>query len=147
MEKNVTLKKYSFWKENRISFVIIVLCLIASIYCFIDGSYGVAVLNAVAVVMNTTCVYKNLPPKWVVQKMKEDLEIIEKIKQTHKNDMECFTINSFPTISLIFSVAGWVFLLLLFAQTIERQMGMVACLISFAIGFVFLFLWWIRQDY
>ena len=70
MDKLITVEKYSFWKENRISLVIIVLCLIASIYCFIDGSYGMAVLNAVAVVMNTIIVYKYLPPKWARKEMK-----------------------------------------------------------------------------
>ena len=53
MNNYITVEKYSFWKENRISLIIIVLCLIASIYCFIVGSYRVAILNAFAVVINS----------------------------------------------------------------------------------------------
>lgn len=70
MNNYITVKKYSFWKENRISIIIIVLCLIASIYCFIVGSYRVAILNAFAVVMNIVIVYKYLPPKWARNEMK-----------------------------------------------------------------------------
>lgn len=71
MNNHITVEKYSFRKENRISIIIIVLCLIASIYCFIVGSYRVAILNAFAVVMNIVIVYKHLPPKWARQEMKE----------------------------------------------------------------------------
>ena len=64
MNNYITVKKYSFWKENRISLVIIVLCLIASLYSFTTGSYGPASLNAFVVVLNVVFIYKNLPPKW-----------------------------------------------------------------------------------
>ncbi len=71
MVKNVTLKKYSFWKENRIQLLLILLCGVASLYSFTTGSYGLASLNAFVVVLNVVFIYKNLPPKWARQEMKE----------------------------------------------------------------------------
>lgn len=71
MEKNVTLTKYSFWKENRIQLLLILLCGVASLYGFTTGSYGLATLNALVVILNVVFIYKNLPPKWARQEMKE----------------------------------------------------------------------------
>ena len=71
MEKNVTLTKYSFWKENRIQLLLILLCGVASLYGFTTDSYGLATLNALVVILNVVIIYKNLPPKWARQEMKE----------------------------------------------------------------------------
>lgn len=70
MENNITIEKYSFWKENRMQLILIVLCLVTSIYCLIVGSYGCAALNTLAVVLNIIVIYINLPPKWVRQEIK-----------------------------------------------------------------------------
>jgi len=70
MNNHITVEKYSFRKENRISLIIIVLCLIASIYSFVIESYSGAILNAFAVILNIVIVYKNLPPKWARDEMK-----------------------------------------------------------------------------
>lgn len=71
MENNITIEKYSFWNNNRMQLILIVLCLTTSIYCLIVGSYGGAALNALAVVLNIIVIYINLPPKWVRQEMKD----------------------------------------------------------------------------
>ena len=70
MDKNITIEKYSFWKENRIPLVITVVCLVTSIYGFIVSSYGAAALNAFVVIINVIIIYKNLPPKWARKEMK-----------------------------------------------------------------------------
>ena len=67
----ITIEKYSFWNNNRMQLILIVLCLTTSIYCLIVGSYGGAALNALAVVLNIIVIYINLPPKWVRQEMKD----------------------------------------------------------------------------
>ena len=71
MENNITIEKYSFWNNNRMQLILIVLCLTTSIYCLIVGSYGGAALNALAVVLNIIVIYINLPPKRVRQEMKD----------------------------------------------------------------------------
>lgn len=71
MENNITIEKYSFWNNNRMQLILIVLCLTTSIYCLIVGSYGGAALNALVVVLNIIVIYINLPPKWVRQEMKD----------------------------------------------------------------------------
>ena len=61
MDKNITIEKYSFWKENRIPMIITIVCLISSIYSFVVGSHGAAALNAFVVI---------LTPKWVRREIK-----------------------------------------------------------------------------
>ena len=51
--------------------VISAVCLVASIYGFIVGTYGVAALNAFVVILNVIIIYKNLPPKWVRREIAE----------------------------------------------------------------------------
>ena len=70
MDKNITVEKYSFLKENRIPLVITVVCLITSIYNLKVGSYGAAALNAFVVILNVIFIYKNFPPKWARKEMK-----------------------------------------------------------------------------
>lgn len=70
MDKNITVEKYSFWKEFRIGLVISAVCLAASIYSFVVGSHGAAALNAFVVILNVIIIYKNLPPKWVRREIK-----------------------------------------------------------------------------
>ena len=64
MDNYITAEKFSFWKEFRIGLVISAVCLAASIYGFIVGTYGLAALNAFVVILNVIIIYKNLPPKW-----------------------------------------------------------------------------------
>lgn len=71
MDKYISIEKYSFLKEIRIPLLITVVCLVASIYGFIVGTYGLAALNAFAVVLNVIIIYKALPPKWVRREIAE----------------------------------------------------------------------------
>lgn len=70
MDNYITAEKFSFWKEFRIGLVISAVCLAASIYGFIVGTYGLAALNAFVVILNVIIIYKNLPPKWVRREIK-----------------------------------------------------------------------------
>jgi uncharacterized membrane protein YfcA len=70
MGKYITVSKYSFWKENRVHLFLIVLCGVTSLCGFIIGDYVPAVLNVFVVVLNVVFIYKNLPPKWARQEMK-----------------------------------------------------------------------------
>lgn len=70
MDNYITAEKFSFWKEFRIGLVISAVCLAASIYGFIVGTYGLAALNAFVVILNVIIIYKNLPPKWARKEMK-----------------------------------------------------------------------------
>lgn len=81
MNNHITVEKYSFLKENRISLIIIVLCLIASICSFVIESYSGAILNAFAVILNIVIVYKNLPPKWVRKVLNDTKDIGGGIKR------------------------------------------------------------------
>lgn len=71
MDKYISIEKYSFLKEIRIPLLITVVCLVASIYGFIVGTYGLAALNAFVVVINVIIIYKTLPPKWVRREIAE----------------------------------------------------------------------------
>lgn len=71
MNKYISVEKYSFWKENRMALVISAVCLVASIYGLIVGTYGLAALNAFVVVINVIIICKTLPPKWVRREIAE----------------------------------------------------------------------------
>ena len=53
---------------------------------------------------------------------------------------------SFPLFSLIYSIIGWGFLLLLFAHAIDHRLGCVCCLTAFSLGSVFLTIYWSHEQ-
>lgn len=55
--------------------------------------------------------------------------------------MRRIIIEDFPLISLICSIIGWGFLLLLFSHAIDHRFGCLGCIISFTLGFVLLTIW------
>ena len=56
--------------------------------------------------------------------------------------MRRIIIDDFPLISLICSIIGWGFLMLLFSHTIDHRFGCVCCLTTFSLGSVFLTIYW-----
>ena len=54
-------------------------------------------------------------------------------------------IKSFPLFSLICSIIGWGFLLLLFAHAIDHRFGCLCCITSFSLGYILLMLYWNQQ--
>jgi hypothetical protein len=56
--------------------------------------------------------------------------------------MRRIIIEYFPLISLICSIIGWGFLMLLFSHAIDHRFGCSCCIISFTLGLVLLAIYW-----
>ena len=63
-----------------------------------------------------------------------------------ERNMRRIIIEEFPSISLICSITGWAFLLLLFAHAIDHRLGCVCCLTAFSLGSVFLTIYWSHEQ-
>lgn len=71
MDKDIKLKEYLFWEENRIQLFLIISHSVLTFLGLYMSFYVSAIINAFGVVLNAIFIYQKLPPKWVRKVMEE----------------------------------------------------------------------------